>query len=101
MKVNISEGLGHVVVKTDDLGDLDRNLAIIMQPCLSAFKANLGVDPSAGYPCGTDSLEDWKEVLDKMILAFELTIEDPHTSNNPNYTEGMDLFAKHFRDLWC
>ena len=48
--------------------------------------------------------EAWSEVLDKMICAFELSVNDEWILANPNrrsqIDEGLQLFAKYFDHLW-
>lgn len=52
-------------------------------------------------------LEEWNEILDKMIFAFAEIIhddamfeEDYGAATDIKIQEGLDLFAKHFRNLW-
>ena len=56
------------------------------------------------YP-GELSRTEWLELLDKMIIAFELLVRDKGTfilngKEEKQYKEGMDLFHKHFLGLW-
>lgn len=56
------------------------------------------------------SEEQWDEIVDKMILAFELIIEedmdfDPYDKTryelrNKKIDEGLLLFAKWYKHLW-
>jgi hypothetical protein len=57
-----------------------------------------------GYPAYLTE-ESWNEVLDKIILAFELTSRDEgardwNEEEHKQLEEGLDLFRKHFFDLW-
>ena len=62
-----------------------------------------------GYPMDY-SEEEWDEIVDKMILAFELIIEedmdfDPYDKTryelrNKKIDEGLVLFAKCYKHLW-
>lgn len=63
-----------------------------------------------GFPSGIAEKE-WDEILDKIILAFELIDDDFHGKTNfKNAAEirqrdihietGVTLFGKHFRQLW-
>ena len=65
-------------------------------PRLKRFKEVRCTHPS----CITD--EKWEEVLDKMILSFELICEDGEfdQKNWKQVQEGMKLFQKYFFDLW-
>jgi len=66
-----------------------------------------------GFPGGWEDINEhkWKEMLDKMIFAFDWSLnceedkynglsEEVITENWKRYQEGMDLFAKWFRHLW-
>lgn len=46
--------------------------------------------------------EDWNEKMTKMSNAFKwLSDDDNSFKDEPPYVqEGIDLFAKYFRDLW-
>lgn len=51
------------------------------------------------------SRTEWLQVLDKMIIAFELLIRDNGTfilseDEEKQYQEGMDLFHEYFLGLW-
>jgi len=66
-----------------------------------------------GYPANLANEKEWEKILDKIIFALEWTKIDDDMSgdydkltveekkeNWDKYTEGMKLFAEHFRDLW-
>ena len=65
-----------------------------------------------GHPSSLGSTEEWNEVLDKMILAFNINLEQwdddenfPANLRDPilrrkTMQEGLDLFAKYYNDLW-
>lgn len=62
---------------------LDKTLAMYIIPRLKKFK-----EISYGYPNheDIDSLEKWNDILDKMILAFEYSIDlDEYWIDNPEY----------------
>lgn len=50
------------------------------------------------YPHGFNSIEEWHEVVDKMIYSFEQIEKD--SSDRVKIEEGLQLFAKYFEDLW-
>jgi hypothetical protein len=63
-----------------------------------------------GYPIGL-TIEKWHEILDKMIFAFDWTLnyeeEDNYNlskevkaANWKRYEEGMKLFSDNFMQLW-
>ena len=50
------------------------------------------------YPHGFNNIEEWHEVVDKMIYSFEQIEKD--SSDRVKIEEGLQLFAKYFEDLW-
>ena len=85
--------------------DLEIELAKIILPRLVFFKNS---DRKA-HPIGI-SPKTWEKILDKMILAFELILSEFEEEKMPSkkewlkrdkqIDEGLELFGKHFRDLW-
>lgn len=80
-----------------ELWNLDSTIASFIAPRLKAFNENTHSSP------GNLPLEDWKEILNEMILTFEylsgddkFDISKPH----PDTTEGLQLFAQYFNSLW-
>ena len=66
-----------------------------------------------GYPAGLGYLEDdkeihydentfqlWQTMLDKMILAFQLIIDEDLDDGDKRVKEGLDLFRGWFFSLW-
>jgi hypothetical protein len=60
---------------------------------------------------GDISMEEWNEILDKMIFAFKWSITEDEEANYTlpdkekeenwkKYEEGMNLFAKWYMGLW-
>lgn len=91
----------------DETWSLDSVVSEFVLPRLKLFK-----QVNNGFPGGlTES--GWNEIIDKMIFAFEWNMADTNMTemyikaseeekkaNWEKYSEGMDLFAKYFRDLW-
>jgi len=77
---------------------LDYSLAKLIAPRLKRFAEVRG-----GYPSGMTDKE-WQADLDKMVAAFEFAASNEHWMAEPKeyekHQEGIDLFAKHFFDLW-
>ena len=73
-------------------------LAQLIAPRLQALKA---LDKH-GYPPECKDMRGWNNAIQKMIDAFELINNDYSFSDDDDrtITEGLDLFCKHFRDLW-
>ena len=73
-------------------------LAREIAPRLKAFKA---LDKH-GWPEDFENQEDWNNAIQKMIDAFELLKRITSFSDEEEQTieEGLDLFRKHFRNLW-
>jgi hypothetical protein len=73
-------------------------LAREIAPRLKAFKA---LDKH-GWPEDFESQDEWNKAIQKMIDAFELLKQITSFSKEEEQTieEGLDLFRKHFRNLW-
>lgn len=82
--------------------NLDYTIASFILPRLKRFK-----EVSNGYP-GTMTFEEWQDILDKIINAFELKANEDETSytieedeaNCKKIQEGLNLFAKYYSHLW-
>lgn len=84
--------------------NLDGTFAMYIYSHLCYFKEHCNV----GYP-GNLTPEKWNEILDKMITAFRLLVEedkivDYNSIKSKNREKkiayGLKLFAKYFRALW-
>jgi len=84
---------------------LDSVISEFILPRLQRFKML-----NNGYPMGF-STEQWDATLDKMIFAFDWSLnceedkykdlkKEEQDANWEKYKEGMQLFATYFRDLW-
>lgn len=73
-------------------------LAQLITPRLIAFKA---LDKHGHCPAFKD-MREWNNAIQKMIDAFELMEYNSSFSEDEekNITEGLDLFRKHYRNLW-
>jgi len=82
-------------------------IAEFILPRLKRFK-----DITNGHP-GDTTEEEWDVIIDKMIFAFEWSLEDgsmtdkymdasteERDANEEKYKEGMKLFVEYFRGLW-
>ena len=85
--------------------NMDSVFSEFVLPRLIRFK-----EINNGFPFGTTA-ESWNEIIDKMIFAFNWSLnceikENAFLTNKENdanwekYNEGIALFAKHYRDLW-
>ena len=55
------------------------------------------------YPADLDYIEEWHNIIDKMIYSFEIIANDDivtQMNRKKEIQEGLDLFAKYFMDLW-
>lgn len=79
-------------IKSEELWGLDLTISKFIFPRLTLFKESINSTP------------EWQEILSKMIYAFQYTIDDDKyktlPGDYPKYEEGINLFAKYFRDLW-
>lgn len=89
-------------ISPDETWNLYINIATFVLPRLKMFKKY-----TIGTPGCLQSQEEWFEILDKMILAFEHIEKDDEPDDleeNKKYQEeinnGIYLFGEYFRYLW-
>lgn len=86
-------------VPAKDTWNLDITIAKFVIPRLELFKKVIDC-----YPKQFDSMEEWYEVLDKMITAFKAISCKTGIQRSEEekliINEGLDLFRKHYNDLW-
>ena len=82
----------------EDVWNTYHTLAQLIAPRLQAFKA---IDKH-GYCPHFKGMREWNNAIQKMIDAFELLKYDSSFSDEESktITEGLDLFCKHYRNLW-
>ena len=83
----------------EDVWNTDNTLAQLIFPRLLAFKA---LDKHGG-PSEFKDMREWNNAIQKMADAFELMkyAGASHTEDEERTIEqGLDLFRKHFRNLW-
>ena len=74
---------------------LDYSLAKLILPRLQRFKqVSIDVLPSEM------TSEEWSEILDKMINAFDYYSSKRRWSSTEDHEEGLKLFAQYYTDLW-
>lgn len=84
----------------DELWSLDNTLAKLILPRLKRFRKI-----SSGFPYSeTETQETWYEKIDKMIFAFEFYAKDKFElitkKDSKRITQGLNLFAKYYGNLW-
>lgn len=85
----------------DETWNLDAVLAEIIVKALRAYKE----DANHGwFPAELSSLEEWMNIIDRMILGFSNLAEWTEGDELHDYKETTDealrLFAKYFKNLW-
>ncbi len=83
----------------EEVWNTDNTIAQLIVPRLQAFKA---LDKH-GCPDGFNDMREWNNVIQKMIDAFELMkyAGVTHSEDEKQTIEqGLDLFRKHYRNLW-
>jgi hypothetical protein len=126
MKVSIgkyrknSERKIKVEITREDTWSLDYTLALVILPALQEYKKILqetGIiwgcafepddwnlsDKKARKKADKNAIKKQNEILDKMILAFQLVIEDDckyEKENQIKVEEGLALFAEYYGALW-
>lgn len=84
-----------------DTWNLDITIADFILPRLQEFKK-----VSDSFPHDLSSVEEWHDILDKMIAAFTLIsnkFKHPlefYESRAETIDCGLDLFRKYYYDLW-
>lgn len=100
MKIEINED--EVVLfecEISDVWSLDITLAKIIYRSLEQFLL-IQIDKNyLSYPSNFSSWEEWKEIVNKMIVAFKL-ISEFEEDNPDKITEGLELFTKYYLHLW-
>ena len=79
-----------------DTWSMDSTLAHVVLPMLKQLKST-----QHGHPASM-SEEEWDNILDEMIFAFENKLKDSFLpdANSERMTNGFLLFGKHFENLW-
>lgn len=106
MNKRIRKKKGLSKITAEEVWSLDMTLAKYILPRLMKYKEI----NTMSYPCGFKSVEEWHNVIDKMIFSFDWflsyhgkakykTIEEYKRDEN-KYKEGMNLFSEYFSDLW-
>lgn len=104
MNRRIRKKKGLSKITNEEVWGLDITLAKYILPRLIKFKTI----NTMSRPSEFKNLEEWHNVIDKMIWSFDEHLKnDFPLSNSPDfkeqvdrYEEGLQLFAKHFGDLW-
>ena len=80
-----------------DTWNLDYYISKFILPRLKLFKK-----VERGYPCDLKSIDEWHDILDKMIASFEILATDEWNTQDEQkiVDEGLDLFRKYYQDLW-
>lgn len=83
---------------------LDITIAKYILPRLKAFRKDV-----CGYPSSLGSKKKWYEIIDKMILSFQLIVdekifdtmyEDERQKVENTINEGLNLFREYYFNLW-
>ena len=86
----------------EEIWNLDNTIAKWLLPRLKYLKEN-----TCGYPPDLKTFEEWQDILQKMINAFELYNSDSNKfdlkqlkTEQEIIEEGIHLFGKYFGYLW-
>lgn len=89
-------------VPYSDIWSLDITIAKFILPRLKIFREVVDC-----YPSNLNSIEEWYEILDKMIEAFYFIAEKQFNTKYEEtekdkqiVEEGLDLFREYYHGLW-
>jgi len=102
-------------ISMDETWSLYDLISVFMVPRLKAFKAQS--KRLEGHPFDVKNFDEWEKILDKMIFAFNAALyndwkapkeylekyeseKEALQKYNEDIQEGLNLFAKHYFDLW-
>jgi hypothetical protein len=80
-----------------ELWSLDKTISGFILPRLKSFREKHSSSPK------NISSQEWNNIIDKMITAFELINSDKEDISHDEYKQiecGLKLFAKHLKNLW-
>jgi len=78
-----------------DIYGLYYSIAEYLAPRLKAFKKY-----TFSHPCNI-SMKEWKTILNKMIIAFQIIAKEGFTEKDTKkIEEGFKLFIEYYHDLW-
>lgn len=85
----------------DETFSLDTTISEFILPRLKRFR-----ETEFSYPPDLENNEEWRNILDDMIFAFECNSNkfdldyQYFKQNNSRIDRGLQLFAKYYFDLW-
>jgi len=80
---------------SSELWNLDVTIAMFVLPRLKEYRKKI-----CSFPW-TLTVEEYEDILDKIIAAFELVVDNDRDYVSPEgIQEGLDLFSKYFLTLW-
>ena len=80
-----------------ELWSLDKTISGFILPRLKSFREKHSSSPK------NISSQEWNNIIDKMITAFELRNSDKEDISHDEYKQiecGLKLFATHLKNLW-
>ena len=82
----------------EEIWNTDNTLARLIAPRLRAFAA---IDKHC-FPTGFSDMRQWNSAIQQMAEAFELmcTVRTLTTDEETAVKTGLELFCKHYRNLW-
>lgn len=106
MNKRIKKKKGLSKITNQEVWGLDVTLAKYILPRLQKFKQI----NTMSHPTDFKNIEEWHKVIDKMIYSFNYVIQNnigtihgdlsEKVEYFKKYEEGMNLFARYFKDLW-
>lgn len=86
---------------TSEVYNLDYTIAKFIYPRLKLFIEKIGDIQS--YPSTLSGIDEWKEILNSMLTAFEILMMDDiycDQESESKINKGLEYFSKYFSYLW-
>ena len=88
---------GKIVFSKRDCWNMAGTLDVVIHSALVKLKEELEKDMFKGYPGNVGSMEEWYDILDKMIYAFDSSNEPDILAYDFEFVEGPEHGQEDYR----